>query len=280
MLGVQAKSVSDTSTLGDLLVANRNESGMDLEDLSMASSLTVEQILEVESGRHDLDASELRALLVNYEVPSIVGRLSRLAVEISLEDGWVTMSSTRRTWADQPDADQNLLSYLVLLYEDLGLKLGDPISLKSVDLSLLRAALALRRPEVEAQLDRLGNSIPDRLRRNKSLLVVAAAAGIAVVAGAITFIPAAQQPAIEDGAGSPQRDLPSVAIESADEQSVVDIDPRIDIGTPLVIERSAEVALLDSDAAPAIAGPSVGPQIEIGTAAVIERPATDIPATD
>ncbi|MGB5760026.1 MAG: helix-turn-helix domain-containing protein, partial [Acidimicrobiales bacterium] len=148
-----------TSVLGELLSANRAACGLTLEALSSRSGFTVDQIVEVESGRHDLEAPALERLLASYEIPAMTKRRSRLSVEISLDGGWVALGAGRRSQGKLPEADENLLSYLCLVYRDRDLSLHDRIPLKTVDLSLLRASLAIRRPEVRSRLDRQRNTV-------------------------------------------------------------------------------------------------------------------------
>ena len=246
-----------TSVLGELLSANRAACGLTLEALSSRSGFTVDQIVEVESGRHDLEAPALERLLASYEIPAMTKRRSRLSVEISLDGGWVALGAGRRTQAKLPEADQNLLSYLCLVYRDRDLSLDDRIPLKSVDLSLLRASLAIRRPEVRSRLDRQRNTVPARLRRNRSLLAVATVAGIAVVAGAIILVPAARSSRTSAPEASPIDVVSSVRTGSS--TGAVDgfvdgtlepptvIDPRIDIGTAVVMERGQDPSITDGD---------------------------------
>ncbi len=243
----------ETSILGELLSANRAASGLTLEALSSRSGFAVDQIVDVESGRHDLEAPALERLLANYEIPAMIKSRSRLSVEISLDGGWVCLGAGRRSGGKLPEADQNLLSYLCLVYDDRDLSLDDRIPLKSVDLSLLRASLALRRPEVRSRLDRQRNGVPARLRQNRSLLAVATAAGVAVVAGAIILVPAVRSSNTATPETSPIDAVSAVLTEPAvgpidtpfDTAPV--IDPRIDIGTAVVMERGPDSWTADGD---------------------------------
>ncbi len=167
------------------------------------------------------------------------------------------------------------MHYLSILHRHNGLTPGAEIPLRAVDLSLLRASLALRRGEVASRLDRMTGAIGPGLVRNRSLLAVAVATGLVVAAGAIVLIPSSRS-----GSGS-GTEPPS--------GSVV---PRIDIGTPLVVERDlADVPDIGSspDASPGqdlgvdgdienSAGSTAIPTPSIGTALVIERaPAAAVP---
>ncbi|MGH1488937.1 MAG: hypothetical protein ACRBK7_05990 [Acidimicrobiales bacterium] len=287
---LESTPIQATPTLGDLMTAHRATANLELSDLSNLSGLPIAQIERVESGRHDLDCDELAGLLGCYNISSGIGRLSSPVVEISLEGGWVAMRSARRRRTGQPAADENLVSYLSLVYAHCDLKPGAQIPLKLVDLSILRSALALRRSDVSAQVDRMTGRIPEGLRRNRSLLSVAAATGIAVAAGAIVLIPGSTTTTISSA--GPVDALIAVtqtveASETIAQSGPAIIDPRIDIGTPLVIERSAAEAS-DSEAQtqtqrqsePSASAVVIDPRIDIGTALTIERSASDALAAD
>lgn len=258
-----------TASLGELLVADRATVGVDLDELSRHSGFAVERIEAVESGRHDLSDAELCALLDDYSSLTRARRPFRALVEIDLDAGSLRLRKTRRPRA-LPAADRNLLHYLSILHRHNELTPGAEIPLKAVDLSLLRASLALRRGEVASRLDRMAGAIVPGLTRNRSLLAVAFATGLVVAAGAIVLIPST-------GSGSGSQPEPANGA----------VVPRIDIGTPLVIERDpADIPAFESspDGAPgndvgvdaelessAASMTSAVPTPRIGTALVIER---------
>lgn len=264
-----------TSTLGDLLTLVRVEAGLSVDQMGRSGPLTVETVRELEAGRYDLPPADLAAVLDRYGVPSIGPRFARNVVVISLEEGWVSLRQTRRFWEPTADADQNLLRYLSLLYRHLGLSFGERVPVRSVDLALLRASLALRRDEVESHLDRLGVGLSRKLGPNRNLLAFAAA-GIAVAAGAIVLLPAASvdkmvtgRPASPAGQAVPHVQPADDRIPAPASASAVS-EPQIDIGTAVVIHRSPSgVPQLIESNPPALLGSD--PQIDIGTALVIER---------
>jgi len=270
----EARPITGTSTLGDLLTSARCDAGRTIEDVSLRSAVPVELIREVESSRYSSSPGELARVLDGYGVPPAGGRLARTVVVISLEDGWVSMKETRRIWKTQAEADRNLLRYLLLVYEGRGLSMGERVPLRSVDLSLLRASLAIRRSEVEEHLDNLGRRVPARLRRDKSLLAVAATAGVTAAAGAIILVAGASKgSASSPSSGAEDAPAAQLVTEPVD-QVLPGSDPRIEIGTALVVERSPAAAAADHDVA-ADRAVAVDPRIEIGTALVIERPAVE-----
>ncbi len=209
--------MSATASLGELLMADRATLGLDLGELSRSSGLAVDRIAAVESGRHDLTDAELCQLLDRYVALTPSRRPFRALVEIDLDAGTLRLRRTRRP-RSLPAADRNLLHYLALLHRCSGLQPGSAIPLKAVDLSLLRASLALRRGEVTSRLDRMAGVIGPGLVRNRSLLAAAIGTGVVVAAGAIVLIPSGRSDTDRAPAGGA-------------------IDPRIDIGTPLVVER-------------------------------------------
>jgi hypothetical protein len=269
----EPRPITGTSTLGDLLTKARCDAGRTIEDVALRSAVPVEQIREVESSRYSLSPAELAEVLDGYGVPSADGRLARTVVVISLEDGWISMKETRRIWKTQAEADRNLLRYLLLVCEGRGLSMGERIPFRSVDLSLLRASLAIRRSEVEAHLDNRGWRVPERLRRNKSLLAVAATAGVTVAAGAIILVPAGSKESASSPASGTQDAPPVELVTEPVDQVAPGSDPRIEIGTALVVERSPAAAADDDVAVDGAV--TVDPGIEIGTAVVIERPAVE-----
>lgn len=212
-----------STSLGELLVADRATVGLKLDELSRESGFDRERIEAVEAGRHDLTDTELCELLDRYTALSSA-RLSssrrpfRALVEIDLDAGSLRLRRTRRPRAI-PAADRNLLHYLSMVHRHNDLRLGTEIPLKAVDLNLLRASLALRRGDVASRLDRMTGRIGPGLTPSRSILAVAVATGLVVAAGAIILIPS--------GRSGNESNPPSGAV-----------DPRIDIGTPLVIERS------------------------------------------
>jgi len=267
MAEAEAGPMLATASLGELLVADRASVGVELDELSQQSGFAVERIEAVESGRHDLSDAELCALLDDYASLSRARRPFRAVVEIDLDAGSLRLRKTRRPQS-LPAADRNLLHYLSILHRHNGLTPGADIPLRAVDLSLLRASLALRRGEVASRLDRMAGAIGPSLTRNRSLLAVALATGLVVAAGAIVLIPSSQS-----------------GFESRPEPSPGAVVPRIDIGTPLVVERDpADIPGFESspDASPGrdlgtdadietSAGPMAVPTPRIGTALVIER---------
>lgn len=260
-----------TSTLGDLLTIIRDQAGLSVEQMGRSGPLTVERVLEVESSRYDLSPAELATVMDHYGVPSIGARFARHVVVISLEEGWISLKQTRRFWEPTADADQNLLRYLSLLYKNHGLTFGDQVALRSVDLALLRASLALRRDEVENHLGRLGPGLSGELGRNKNLLAFAAT-GMAVAVGAIVLLPGSPvditvtgQPTTADVQAVPQ-----VQPAESEMAEPADLTPPIDIGTAAVIQRSPAGAPQLIESTPAVVA-KPDPQIDIGTALVIER---------
>lgn len=240
-----------TASLGELLIANRCDAGLTLDEVGQTSGLGRDRVAAVEAGRHDLSDAELSILLDRYPIPSASRRFTRTVVEIDLDGGSLRLRKTRRH-RSVPSADRNLLQYLALVHHHFEIEPGTPLPLKAVDLVLLRASLALRRDQVTSRLDRMTGGGRAHLVRHRSLLAAAVATGVVVAAGAIVLIPSASEP----------------------EPSGGDIDPRIDIGVPLVVERDASE----------IPGP--GPIVEtpVGeTGAVLERgtaPADQDPAVD
>lgn len=271
-----------TVCLGDLLVARRADTGVSVAELSRASGLADDRIAAVESGRHDLSDEELSALLDRYHIPSPGRRWSRTVVEIDLEGASLRLVRTHRGHA-APAADRNLLRYLTLVHRHFDLRPGVEIPLKAVDLGLLRSSLGLRRHEVESRVDRMTGAIGADLLRNRNLLTVAMATGLVVAAGAIVLIPLVRA---DSGDPSP---APATGI-----------DPRIDIGTPLVVERDpADLVITPAPSrtervpstervVPAEPESSIGtdagtgdglstPRPQIGTALVVERPSPIVP---
>lgn len=265
----------DTVVLGELLLARRNAEGLTLATLEAITGFDAARIVSVETGRHDLSDVELDRLLRSYPITQQAGLFSELVVEVSLDGGWVAMRRKRRSPGRRPAADRNLLTYLSLVYEDRSLALGAQVSLKSVDLSLLRPALAIRRSEVQIHLERITAQIPAALTKNRSLLAVAAAAGIAVAAGAVILIPgSAPQNLTALPEGSTVAPL-AEAVQSQSIDAAEDIEAGaepevlVDIGTALVIERELPP---QSERYGTELTSTVDPRIDIGTALVIERP--------
>lgn len=238
-----------TASLGELLVADRIAVGVELDELSRQSGFDLGRIEAVESGRHDLTDTELCQLLDRYTALSSARLASsrrpfRALVEIDLDAGSLRLRRTRRPRA-LPAADRNLLHYLSMVHRHNDLRLGTEIPLKAVDLNLLRASLALRRGDVASRVDRMTGRIGPGLTADRSILAVAVATGLVVAAGAIILIPTARstnEPTSSPGA----------------------IDPRIDIGTPLVIERApSEIPGFDGvDPEPASAADAVSGSVE------------------
>lgn len=263
--------MSATASLGELLVADRAAAGVDLAELSRQTGFAIDRIEAVETGRHDLTDAELCALLDRYSSLARAGRPYRALVEIDLDAGSLRLRRTRRPRA-LPAADRNLLHYLSILHRHNGLTPGVEIPLKAVDLSLLRSSLALRRGEVSSRLDRMAGAIAPGMTRNRSLLAVAITTGLAVAAGAIILIPS----------GRSERDArPSSGA----------VEPRVEIGTPLVVERDpadipgfesttpnrdGDRAVLDGEIENG-AAPFARPAPRIGTALVIERAPSSSP---
>lgn len=283
-----------TATLGDLLVEQRTAAATTVAVLSEASGLTIEQVKAVESSRHDLTPTELRRLLAAYDFKRPFGRFCRPVIEISLEDGWVTMRPTRQIWTTPDDADENLVCYLSLLHRNQGLAFGAKVPLKSVDLSLLRAALAIRRDDVKAELGRRGLSLPKPVQ-DHGLLVVAAS-GVALAAGAMLVAPGLGIGQADDQLSGAPILAPAVEIVVSDTvQSATtagtkaatgaDVDTetavavgaepesRFDIGTALKVDRAPETAIIDGTDTAANQAVPTNPDIEIGTPIVIDRPA-------
>ncbi len=263
--------MSATASLGELLVADRATAGVGLDELSRQSGLAIERIEAVEVGRHDLSDTELCALLDGYAALSRTRRPFRALVEIDLDAGTLRLRRTRRP-RSLPAADRNLLHYLSILHRHNGLTPGVEIPLKAVDLSLLRASLALRRGEVAGRLDRMTGAIGPRLTRDRSLLAVALATGLVVAAGAIVLIPSSRS-------GSDPG--------STSEPSTGAVVPRTEIGTPLVVERdpldipgtgASTDGSSDIDTEGSIGSTAVSTP-RIGTALVIERvPSAAVPS--
>ena len=273
MADERAAPMMPTVSLGELLTATRAGHGLSRAAVGRAAGIGGRRVAEVERGRHDLSETELGRLLDAYPQALSSRRLARMVVEIDLDDGLLRLHQTRRR-RSAPVADRNLLRYLALLHQHLDLDLGRDIPLKAADLGLLRASLALRRDEVTSRLDHMGGADAPGPSRNRSLLAVALASGLAVVAGAVILVPSSR----------PSNGTPPPA----------SIDPRIDIGTPMVVERDPADIPTATTADPtgrtdetgrtaeptgavSATDPSSGPQI--GLPMVVERPGAAVPPT-
>jgi hypothetical protein len=228
--------MSRTASLGELLSASRRDAGLGLDEIGLASGLPAARIAAVEAGRHDLSDAELSDLLERYPIPSPPHRPHWRIVQIDLDGGCLRMDRSRRP-RSVPAADRNLLRYLELVHHRFAIEPGVAIPLKAVDLVLLRSCLALRRDEVTSRLDRMTGSLGPDLVRHRSLWAAAFGTGLAVAAGAVVLIPPDR----------PGDDGPS------------GVDPRIDIGTPMVVEREPVEAPTPSLQVPAGTDPDPHP---------------------
>jgi hypothetical protein len=280
---LEVATILETRTLGELMAAHRASAGIELETISRASGFPRSRVEAVESDQHDLTSTELADLLAHYRVPPLVGRFSSPVVEINLEGGWIAIRATRRRGSRRPTADENLISYLSLVHQYRGLRAGTCIPLKLIDLSILRAALAIRRSDVSAEVDRMTGRIPEGLRRNRSLMGVAAATGIVVTAGAIVLVPAAPTTVVAPGTAGLLVPVAVVASEPdrPDPAITPPTDPRIEIGTALVIERTDSGTIVTESAPAELApGQADDAQVRIGTAIRIEPSEHQDPSED
>jgi len=207
---------------GSLLSAHRSDNDLTLESVVEASGVTVGHLLALEIGLHDLSGAQLSRVIDCYRISSEAD-LRRLVVVVDLNHGTVSINKSRRRCIHQP-ADRVLVRYLQLLYSDQGLSVGDSVSLKQVDLSVLRGSLALRRDDVRSKVDKLTDGSGTAIRRARTRPLLMALAGLTVTAGVVVIGPnvmgsgsvsANQAPAVALVTAPADVIVPSVATASA-----------------------------------------------------------------
>lgn len=243
-----------TSTLGSLLQSHRVAIGSTLQELSTTTGLPMPVIESVEAGDHDLDIEALAGLIEAYAPPTLVG--SHLAdVVVDIETVSVALVESTRVFADLPPADRILGHYLDFVYADRDLPMGTRLSIREVDLSVVRDSLALRRDAVSGHIERLEDAPTGSIDRTHLVLLTG------LLCATTAFVVGGGTPSEGGRDGVPDAIAAVVVVEDA--PIVTPGDVVVQIGSAVSITRApAEIE------APA-AGQAVS--VEIGTAVVEER---------
>ncbi len=244
-----------TSTLGSLLRSHRTTSGASLKDLASESGFSEVVIESVEAGQHDLDLDSLVVLIEAFEPPTLRGSGRFANVVVDIETVSVALVDSKELVSNLPAADRILGHYLDFLYADRHLPMGTRLSIREVDLSVVRDSLALRREAVTGHIERLEVAPPGSVDRTHLVLLtglLCATAALVVGGG-----PSSQGPAD----AVPEAVASVVEIEEA--PAVAPGDVVVQIGSAVSITR-APAQIEDSSAGAEVT-------VEIGTAVVEER---------
>ena len=238
-------------TLGEVLREARLRSNRSLAEISTEVDLPAERVVAAEADRHDLDSAELAEMLGGYLPDSM--EPSRFSyVDIDLSEGTIALASSWRPRPEQSAADLCVLRYLALFYWTNDLHQGADISIRQVDLGIVRGALQDHRSEVEAYVDHQLGGFTATIASHWPVAAVAALAGVAVI-GALVI--RAGAPAVT---GTPSFDAV---------QGGAPADVQLDIGAGLTVEREV----------PIVVAPPPSPDTQIGIGITVERDPSDIP---
>jgi transcriptional regulator with XRE-family HTH domain len=196
-------SVVPTWRLGALLRSEREQRGSTTTDLASGStSLSPDDLAEIEAGTRQLDDHELAAVLDLYGVDSdaLVPDRDELIVDLDQRE----LAAAGRTQAlagSAPSPDEVLGTYLTLVYALRSVDPGTPLRMRQGDVDVLARALALAVPDVEVRLEGL-MAEPEMVvlhQRSKLLrarvLVPAAGVLVAVCVGGALVVSSRHAPA-------------------------------------------------------------------------------------
>ncbi len=246
---------AQTITLGSLLQSHRVNSGHSVQTLASRTGLSATAIRSVEAGRHDLGLDSLARLIEAYKPPTLIGSGRWADVVVDIESASVALVGSMELVSDLEPADRILAHYLGFLYADRDLPMGTRLSIREVDLSVVRDSLSLRRDAVAVHIERLDVGSASSTDRNNLVLLtglLCATAALVVGGGSTSH---------ESSGGVPEAVAAVVTVEEA--PSVPTGELVVEIGTAASITRAPATTKSP------IAGAQVN--VEIGTAVVEER---------
>ena len=180
---------AQVTTLGGVLRAEREHRLLAVDHMARFAGVEVDTIRAVEGDDHALSPAELDELMHHYQAPDWSTQRGLGELTLDLNAGIVSFSNQESSHLIDDAADRVLARYVLLLYGYRGVGVGTKIPVKDIDLMVLRAALSVRKPEVEQQIQNLlsqqGANAAARERRAGFVLgglaVVAIALGVAIV---------------------------------------------------------------------------------------------------
>lgn len=248
-------TVAQTTTLGSLLQSHRVNFGPSMKTLASTTGFSDNVIRSVEAGRHDLDLNSLTRLIEAYNPPTLVGSGRWADVVVDIESVSVALVRSTELVSKLQPADRILAHYLGLLYADRDLPMGARLSIREVDLSVVRDSLSLRRDAVAIHIEQLDVGSASSTDRNNLVLLT----GLLCVTAALVVGSGTTSP--ESDSGAPEAVAAVVVIE---ESPIVPMgDLVVDIGSAVSITRAPVTT------ESLVAGAQV--HVEIGTAVVEER---------
>lgn len=175
---------AQVTTLGVVLRAEREHRLMAVDHMARLAGVEVDTIRAVEGDDHALSPDALDELMHHYQAPDWSTQRGLGELTLDLNAGIVSFSNQESSHVIDDAADRVLARYVLLLYGHRGVEVGTKLPVKDIDLMVLRAALSVRKPEVEEHIQNLlsqqGANAAARERRAGFLF-----AGLAVVAIAL-----------------------------------------------------------------------------------------------
>lgn len=276
--------------LGALLTAARTRAGLDVDDVAARAGVGARRLRRWERGEDLPSDDDLAAVLgvLGIDAGELVP--AREPVAYDADQGLVTVGHRSAAVTPAGDGDGNeavLRTYLGLVAEVRGTRLGAGIGLRIDDIEVLAQLLDLDDADLEARLERLLGVTPTAAGTIRALIsrhrVIAAAASMTIgllaavplvtsghpsAAAAETTAPIPAPPAAAMAVATPAT-LPTSTTSTTTSVVVAPAAPVLTLAA--VPEEPAPPAAEDDEATPTTA-----PQPEIGTALFITRaPAPD-----
>lgn len=142
----------------------------------------VEDVVAVENDDHDLTPVELDRLMQHYRDPSGGSRQTLGELTLDLTGGYVAYTDRRPDRQIADPIDRVLAQYVQMLYVERSVESGTRIPIKDIDLTVLRLALSVRKPEVVRQIESIQSG---RMIRVSDVPLPAVAAGGLALLGAV-----------------------------------------------------------------------------------------------
>ena len=181
--------LAKVTTLGGVLRSEREHRLLGVNQIARLAGVQVDTIRALEGDDHGLTPQQLDEVITHYQAPDWMTQRGLGELTLDLNEGIVSFSNTVATRALDNPADRVLARYVLLLYRHLGVEIGTKIPVKAIDLMVLRAALSVHKPEVEAQIQSLKMQRKAREEALEgharlgvgALLLVAVALGLAIM---------------------------------------------------------------------------------------------------
>lgn len=261
-------TISQTCTLGALLSTHRESNDLSIQQVASRAGFDPDVVRSVEADDHSLSIDALSLLLSGYDSADSTRIMKSAILEVNVEDAWVALSLDPSAAAkNDRAADRILAQYLRMLYEQRDVAFGTRVSIREVDLSLVRGSLALRSAEVFERVERLDLSDTEWIETNKLFLLAGLVCAIGVLAlGGVQDDGAGEQVDMSQQSGSSASETFEEVTRPTQTPSVGAV--RVEIGSAVSITRPPNpVSVEATPVSPASAIISV----DIGEAVTLER---------